>query len=185
MSGDCRPGWGAKGGKRGSKADGGRVKTGTAVRADQCARPCRHWRWPAVMFLFHFEPSCRLTLHSSSSSYISDHLKSLDAPFPSLPSCAESPPSSRRGSQTSLTVVPLPTLSQPHPQVQVPPPIRPSTASHTESPHVVSLAPSPGFLSQQNDRKGPRHSQSLPTPHRLPRRARSHFAHQRMTVLVI
>src|SRR6267154_6224366 len=104
MSGDCGPGWGAKGGKRGSKADGGRVRTGTAVRADECARPRRHWRWPAVMFQFHFEP-CLTLVHSSSSSYISDHFKSLDALFlpSSSPSCAESPPSSPRGSQTSLT----------------------------------------------------------------------------------
>jgi hypothetical protein len=117
---------------------------------------------------------------------IISNLSTLPSPPLSLSSpCADLPPSSQRGSQTVLTLVALPTISHPHPQVQVPPPIRPFMASPTESRLVVSLAPSPGSLSQPNDRKGPPHSQSLPTPRRLPPRARSHFAHQTMTVLVI
>lgn len=166
-------------------ADGGRVRTGTAVRADVCARPGLAMG-PAVKFQFHFEPCLTLVLAHCSSSYTSDHFKSLHSlPLPFLsPPCAESPPSSRRGNQTSLTVVNLPTISLPHRQVHVPRPTRPS-ASLTGSPLVVFLAPSPGSLSQQIDLKGPQYSQSLATPHRLPRRARSHFAHRTTTVLVI
>lgn len=184
MSGDCPPGWGAKRGKRGSKADGGRDRT---VRAEP-VRPPRTGGGDGQLSYFYFILNHAL-LSPSRHRLISLTISNLSTLPSSLPSfflpCAESPPSSRRGSQTSLTVVTLPTISHPRPHVQVPPPIRPSAASHLESLLVVSLEPSPGLLSQPNDQQGPQHSQSLPTPHRLPRRARSRFAHQRMTVLVI
>lgn len=176
MSGDCPPGLGAKRGERGSKADGGRVRT--AVRPDleaalQCARP--RLAMAELSCLFHFEP-CLTPLHSSSS-YTSD-LISFPSPPPSplfFPACAESPPSSLRGTRTSLNVAPLPTMP-----TQVHPPVRPS--SLIERPLVGFWVPSPGLLSQPNDRRDP---QSQLTHHRLPRRARFRFAHQMMTVLPI
>jgi hypothetical protein len=134
--------------------------------------PAHDWRWLSCHVYFILNHASPLRLIPLISFRFP--LRSLPS-FP-LPVCAESLPSSRRGTPTNLNVVPLPTVpTQVHPQ------IHPSRNSHTESP-LVAFLPSPGLVSQQIDRRGPR---SQLTHHRPPRRAQSRFAHQMMTVLPI